>query len=105
MQYNNKNRIYLNTHASRNNIHITFSSTITVGKYDCKNNSNAPIPRRIEKINFQNHPMNPTTALFKDTPWHLRPRKKKQIAMATKNIYENLEDDDMNMVITQHHGN
>ena len=94
MQYNNNNRIDLNTHASRNN--ITFSSTITVGKYNRNNTPNAPIPRRLEPINFQNCPINPTTALFKDTPWHLRPPKKiKRIAMATTNMYENLEDDDL----------
>ena len=45
---------------------------------------------------YNNRPSNPTTALFKDTPWHLRPRRKmKRIAMATTNIYENLEDDDL----------
>ena len=94
MQYNNNNRIDLNTHASRKN--ITFSSTIRVGKYNRNNNPNAPIPRRLIPINFNNRPSNPTTALFKDTPWHLRPRQKiKRIAMATTNIYENLDDDDL----------
>ena len=94
MQYNNNNRIDLNTHASRNN-NITFSSTITVGKYNCTNKPNALIPRHLEPINFNNRPINPTTALFKDTPWRLQPKKIKHIAMATTNIYENLEDDDL----------
>ena len=95
MQYNNNNRIDLNTDASRNNIHITFSSTITVAKYNRNNNPNAPIPRRLEPINFSNCPANPTITLFKDTPWHLRRKMIKQIAMATTNIYEHLDNDNL----------
>jgi len=34
--------------------------------------------------------------MFKDTPWHLCPRKKiLRIVMATTNTYENLEDDEL----------
>jgi len=83
-------------HYNNNNIiDINNSSTITVGKYNRNNNPNAPIPQHIEPTNFQNHPINPTKALFKGTPWHLRPKTIKQIAMATTNMYENLEDDDL----------
>ena len=64
MHYNNNNRIDRNTHASRNNIYITFSSTITVGKNNNRNNNpNAPIPRRLEPINFNNCHSNPTKVM------------------------------------------
>ena len=80
MHHNNNNMIDLVTHASRTN--ITSSSTITVGKHNRHNHSNAPIPRRLEPINFNNRLINPTKALFRDTPcitcFH-RVKKKKQI--------------------------
>ena len=46
-------------------------------------------------MNFRNRPINPNKALFKDTLWHLQPKKMKRIAMATNNQYETLEDDDL----------
>ena len=95
MQYknNNNNIIDLNIHTSRTN--VTFNNTVTVGQYNHHNNPNAPIPRHIEPTNFPNRSINPTKALFKDTLWHLQPKKMKRILMATTNQYETLEDDDL----------